>query len=240
MRNQLRNTILNCLVLTICTVFTAKSQCTDTLPANTIILTSDTTIGAGGFNNNYLICPGVDVIYSGTQSIMNHYYLEQGAKLTLNSYHYPSLYLKTTAEIDAQHSINPASIITAVYAETGAIFTDTLDPFTPAITWCNPLVYSYINLPNAQGCPSNYINTDNDHAGINIYPNPFTFQTTVESKKYDLSGIRITDASGKIVYYRQASGKWVSIDRSGFEKGIYFVQITDEKKNIVNKKIIIQ
>jgi hypothetical protein len=237
---QLFNSILICLAFAAGTVFTAKAQCTDTLPANTIIITADTTIGTGGFNNNYLICPGVKVIYSGTQSIMNHYYLETGAKLTLNSYHYPYIYLKTTAEINAQHSINPASLIMSLYAEPGAIFTDTLNPFTPNINWCNPLVYNYINLPNAQGCPFNSVNTNDHKTEISIYPNPFTVKTTIESKKYDLVSIQITDVSGNIVYSRQSKGKSITIDRNGFEKGIYFVQITDEKKNVLNKKILIQ
>ena len=36
------------------------------------------------------------------------------------------------------------------------------------------------------------------------------------------------------------NGKSVTIDMSDVAKGIYFVEIMDEKKNVVNRKIVVQ
>ena len=36
------------------------------------------------------------------------------------------------------------------------------------------------------------------------------------------------------------TGKQLTIDKGEMKAGIYFVQTTDEKKNVTNKKIIIQ
>ncbi len=76
---------------------------------------------------------------------------------------------------------------------------------------------------------------------ILISPNPFTSQTTISfSDEQKNTTIKITDVLGNIVNSEKATGKSVIIDMSGFEKGIYFVQITDEKKNVINKKIVVQ
>jgi len=34
--------------------------------------------------------------------------------------------------------------------------------------------------------------------------------------------------------------KSTTIDMSGVSKGIYFLQIMDEKKNVINKKLVVQ
>ena len=36
------------------------------------------------------------------------------------------------------------------------------------------------------------------------------------------------------------SGRQLTLDKGEMRNGIYFVQIIDEKKNVVNKKIVIQ
>ncbi len=81
---------------------------------------------------------------------------------------------------------------------------------------------------------------------ISISPNPFTSQTTIffsEESRMNGTGnhvIIITDVLGNIVNSEKATGKSVILDMSGFAKGIYFVQVTDEKKNVINKKIVVQ
>ncbi|MCC7029574.1 MAG: T9SS type A sorting domain-containing protein, partial [Chitinophagaceae bacterium] len=52
--------------------------------------------------------------------------------------------------------------------------------------------------------------------------------------------IKITDLSGKIIKTINFSGSLFSIDRADLKAGIYFVQITDEKMNFTNRKIVVQ
>lgn len=215
----------------------ATAQCLDTLPANTIILTSDTTIGTGTVvNSNYLICPGIKVTYAGTQSIFNHYYLEEGSKLTLNSYHYPYLHLKKNAEIKANHSISPASIIMGITADSGAIFTDTMNQWTPTITWCKPLSFSYINLPNGKGCTPSSAKQIPSPSDINIFPNPTNGTIYIEGALENLYMLRIMALTGKIILTIKPSGKIIEIDASDWAKGLYILQIfTSEDKTIIKQ-----
>ncbi len=80
--------------------------------------------------------------------------------------------------------------------------------------------------------------------GINISPNPFTSQTTITfNEEQKNTTIKIRDVVGNVIKNYELgikNGKSVTIDMSSVAKGIYFVEITDEKKNTINKKIIVQ
>lgn len=78
-------------------------------------------------------------------------------------------------------------------------------------------------------------------AGINISPNPFTFQTNIlfnEAQKN--STIKIMDILGKEIKSINFKGKQLTIEKGEMKEGIYFVQVIDENKNVVNKKIVMQ
>ena len=77
--------------------------------------------------------------------------------------------------------------------------------------------------------------------GLSISPNPFTFATTISfSSEQKNTTISITDLVGKEIKTISFSGKQCIIDKEEMSKGIYFVRITDEMKNVINRKIIIQ
>jgi len=94
-----------------------------------------------------------------------------------------------------------------------------------------------INLNNALGI--NDIGLNND---FTIYPNPSSGIFILDNKgnRNAKTTIRITTALGETVYQSMVSNEKSTIDLSCVAKGIYFVQITDEKKNAVNKKIVVQ
>ncbi len=100
---------------------------------------------------------------------------------------------------------------------------------------------------NCNGGPSR-INEESINVSIIISPNPFTSQTTISfSEEPRTSGtgkitIKITDVLGNIVrsIELEVGRKEVVIEKGELSNGIYFVQITDENKNVVNRKIIIQ
>lgn len=48
------------------------------------------------------------------------------------------------------------------------------------------------------------------------------------------------DVVGNCIQQLTANGKQLNLDMSGYAKGIYFIQITDENKNTTNKKIIVE
>jgi Secretion system C-terminal sorting domain len=54
-----------------------------------------------------------------------------------------------------------------------------------------------------------------------------------------IQSIKVFDVLGKIVFKSEPLNNQSTINSSQFAKGIYFVQITDENKNVVNRKIVI-
>lgn len=78
-------------------------------------------------------------------------------------------------------------------------------------------------------------------SAINFYPNPFTEQTTIvflEEQKN--TTIKIMDVVGKEIITINFTGKQLTVEKGDMQKGVCFLQIINEKNNIINKKIIIQ
>lgn len=76
---------------------------------------------------------------------------------------------------------------------------------------------------------------------IEIFPNPFTFQTNITfSEEQKNTTIKITDILGQEIKTINFTGRQLVIDKGEMKAGIYFVQTIDEKKNDTNKKIIVQ
>ncbi len=83
--------------------------------------------------------------------------------------------------------------------------------------------------------------TLNNNNLVIISPNPFTSLTTISfSSEQTNTTIQITDVTGRIVTdkYLLVNGKTATLDMSGYAKGVYFVQITDANKNVVNRKVV--
>ena len=91
-------------------------------------------------------------------------------------------------------------------------------------------------------CPFTGINEINQDVLItNVFPNPFTSQTTIVfSKEQKLTTIKIFDVLGNEINTIYFTGSQLTIEKGEMTAGIYFISITDVKKNTINKKIIIQ
>lgn len=85
-------------------------------------------------------------------------------------------------------------------------------------------------------------------AGVKIYPNPFTVQTTIrdqsiKSGNYDLV---VHDVVGKTVLKLTVTGNELnegfSLESNGFKNGTYFIKVVDSKKgvSVLTEKIIKQ
>lgn len=76
---------------------------------------------------------------------------------------------------------------------------------------------------------------------ILIAPNPFTSQTTISfNKEQKNSTIKIMDVLGKEIRSINVIGKELIMEKGEMQAGIYFLQLIDENKNVVNKKIAVQ
>lgn len=81
----------------------------------------------------------------------------------------------------------------------------------------------------------------NDISEITISPNPFTLQTTITfTQEQKNTTIRILDLRGKVVKSFDFEGKQLTISKGELKEGVYFVQIIDRYKKVVNRKIIIK
>ncbi len=103
---------------------------------------------------------------------------------------------------------------------------------------------------NAPVCTNTTLNTINHSLGIAslsnsnndimIYPNPSTGLFTVSSLKHKVQNIKVLNILGEEVLQSTINNQQTIIDLSGYRKGLYFVQITDENKNMVNRKIVVE
>lgn len=228
--------------------FSAQSQCIDTLPSNTIILSNDTIINNANGVVTYLICPGVEVNYTGNMSVLVHYYMEEGAFLNINNYHYPTVYMQSTAEVKANHSIAaplPSLILKSV-AEYGAVFTDTLNQYTGEITWCSNLVFDYSNLPGGLGCPAvTALDKVVASSNLKVYPNPVNRFIYVEFENagwVDSHFVCISNSLGQIVLNQKITEKQLSVDIAAWGgKGLYFLSVLDEAGKVIElRKVLVE
>lgn len=85
------------------------------------------------------------------------------------------------------------------------------------------------------------ITETNGSSDVLIFPNPFNFQTTIVFSEMQTNiEIKIIDVLGKEIKTMNYTGKQITIEKGEMNQGIYFIQISNEEKNIINKKIIIQ
>ena len=86
------------------------------------------------------------------------------------------------------------------------------------------------------------VEINKNDSGILIYPNPFNSKTTIVfAEEQKCTEIKITDIVGKeIKTFAVKDEKYLTIEKGNLKEGIYFFQITNEMKCVINKKIIVQ
>lgn len=72
---------------------------------------------------------------------------------------------------------------------------------------------------------------------VAVFPNPVTDKVNVVSDDF-MQAVKIIDITGKQIYNQQINKKELEISTAGFEKGIYFVQVTMGKGIAVQKIIV--
>lgn len=122
-------------------------------------------------------------------------------------------------------------------------FTDFTDSITPYMFHCHILMHeddgmmgNFVVVPNTTN-----VNELKSNISITVYPNPFSFTAKIlfaEEQKNTL--IKITDVVGKEIKSMNFNGRQCLIEREEMKAGIYFLNITDENKNVMNRKIIVE
>jgi hypothetical protein len=83
--------------------------------------------------------------------------------------------------------------------------------------------------------------TENEINEVKIFPNPFDIETTISfSKEQKNSTIKITDILGKEIKTLNFTGSQLLIEKGEMIKGVYFIQISNENKISINKKIVVE
>lgn len=78
-------------------------------------------------------------------------------------------------------------------------------------------------------------------SSIDVFPNPFSSSATIRfNEEQALSQVKIIDLFGKEVRSGSFSGSEFVINKGEIKPGVYFIQVTDENRHVLNKKIIIQ
>ncbi len=116
------------------------------------------------------------------------------------------------------------------------------------VTWsitCNPTRSISTTRSNIINLGSSVSVSHLDFANtVSIYPNPFTQQTNISfSEIQKNTTIKIMDVTGREIKNLELiikNEKSVTLDMSGYAKGVYFVQIIDANKNVVNRKVVKQ
>lgn len=77
---------------------------------------------------------------------------------------------------------------------------------------------------------------------VSIYPNPFTEQTTIGFNEVQTNTtIKITDVLGKEVKFFVLNGtRSLTLERGELLNGIYFMQIVDVNKRVINRKVVVE
>ncbi|NDP26684.1 MAG: T9SS type A sorting domain-containing protein [Flavobacterium sp.] len=77
-----------------------------------------------------------------------------------------------------------------------------------------------------------------DETTIAIYPNPVTHFLSIQTTK-PMSGIKIFDVSGKLIYDLKQKSETINTDWSVYSSGVYFISIYDDN-GFITKKVIKQ
>ena len=81
----------------------------------------------------------------------------------------------------------------------------------------------------------------NQQASFELYPNPSHTEITIQANgENKIVSIKLLTMLGEEMYSQMVSRNQTSIDVNAFSKGMYLVQIIDEKSNLVSKRIVVQ
>lgn len=232
--------MIKTLLLTVlfsASIVTISAQCNVTLDPSTVRVTQDSTIATNlGSGQFYLLCPGVNLTYEGTQSAIVTYYLEDGAKVISKRAHQAKLYMKSFSAIDANYSESGNWAITNdVWHDASAIFEDYIEGSN--FNECTEVVFNYGNIGTCG--PASLDKVDQNEL-LKIHPNPASDYVEIETGYNFKKTISILSVLGKEVKTIESSSATTKFSVSNLKAGTYFVKISDLSGNQLTRKLVIR
>ncbi len=226
------------------------AQCNITIPASNqsnvplLIVEHDTVINIdpNTYAQDFLVCSGATLTYQGNESVDNRYFVESGGTVLLKAYHYPLVYLKGGATLDAGASLGAsAPSIIAIYYEATSTLLDTAGLYQGIFNSCNNVAFDYSLLPGGVGCVGatgieHHLNASN----MEVYPNPTSSQFKVSAP--DLEGaLHVINAQGKLVdrIPMTSGAQTMQIDVANYPNGIYMLNWMKEGTLQTSQKVIV-
>lgn len=88
---------------------------------------------------------------------------------------------------------------------------------------------------------NNSVSHLDSNTDVSIFPNPFALQTNIVfGTEQENIHLKIVDLVGQEIKTINFTGKQLVLNKDNLAPGIYFVQIINDNKNIVTKKIVVQ
>ena len=119
-------------------------------------------------------------------------------------------------------------------------FKNDVNTYADTLSTSAQIAYLYIDDVSVIDC-ANSISEQTKETEITISPNPFTSQTTISFfSEENNTIIKVINVIGEVIAQSTINGKQYTLDMSSASKGIYFLQIIDEKKTVVNRKVVVE
>jgi hypothetical protein len=198
------------------------------LPAETIIVSSDTSIVCAGFDTHFLICAGVTAQFADN-SCFNTFYLEPGASLELSGYGYSTVYAREGSYFDANFIY-----FQFLHFEPNANIYDTASPGSPFnVHECNNMIFDY----SLSGSCTSTIVENSVLETLEYYPNPAKDNLYFNSDKENID-LKIYNYLGMLVLERNLIEGQSAISISDLSQGIYLMILTHNNETRIEKLVI--
>ncbi|MES2762815.1 MAG: serine hydrolase [Bacteroidota bacterium] len=80
--------------------------------------------------------------------------------------------------------------------------------------------------------------TENENRLHAVYPNPVTTLLNIDNPNSNIHKISVYDVYGKLIYHSVKNEQVITIDISGYPKGIYMIEIENNNKEVARKKVV--
>ncbi len=198
------------------------------LPAETVIVSSDTSIVFLEFFTHFLICSGVNVEFTDN-SCFNTFYLEPGAYLTLTGYGYSTVYAREDSYLDANF-VN----FQFLYYSSNANIYDTAFPSSPAnLHECNNMNFDY---SLSGSCETSNIEI-NALSKLEYYPNPANDFITIDVDDDNVE-VKIYSYTGSLVLQKNINHGTNLINIADLAQGIYLMIFSSNNETRTEKLVI--
>lgn len=225
---------------------TAAAQCTVVIPANTIVITGDTTIDCSFMpGNRFLVCTGASVTVTGNSTCFNHFYMENASVVTFRDtfpgapYGLFSFYIRGIAILNFNDD-SPVSfgIIDTLVYEPTALLIDTGHIFQHRLM-CPTLTFDYSLMPTGNPCGTTEIEGDETTKNFIAAPVPFSDHLDIIVNGWSqICTVQIFDLQGSEVerYEVNGPGKHRLAMRNDWS-GIAYVEMMEAGKVFARKRV---